>query len=223
VPKRFCSTPVYAAAPLRYAPHKLYLVEQGNKYMTKKVVTEKEREVRTYAEIWHTSRCLLIKGQEQPKGSHHQFMASLVFTAFTLEAYLNHVGHKLFQCWNDLERLGPNEKLHLIAEHIGLEIQKDRRPWQVMKDLFGFRNDIAHGKSVKLISKVIVSLDEYREEDIPENIPTKWEKYCNQRNAERAREDVEGIILAIRKTAKIVNEAPFAKGMQFRRSSLLDE
>jgi hypothetical protein len=191
--------------------------------MAKKIVTEKEREVRTYAEMWHTSRCLLIKGQEQPEGSHHQFMASIVFAAFTLEAYLNHVGLKLFQCWNDLERLGPNEKLYLIAEHIGLEIQRDRRPWQVIKDLFGFRNDIAHGKSVKLTSKEIVPLDKHRDEGFPENIPTKWEKYCNQRNAERASEDVEGIIRTIHKAAKIINEAPFAKGGQFRRSSLLDE
>lgn len=191
--------------------------------MAKKIVTEKEREVRTYSEMWHTSRCLLKKGQEQLEGSHHQFMASLVFTAFTLEAYLNHVGLKLFQCWNDLERLGPNEKLYLIAEHIGLEIQKDRRPWQVIKVLFGFRNDIAHGKSVKLTSKEIVPLNKHQEEGFPEDLLTKWEKYCNQRNAERAREDVERIILTIHETAKIEKEAPFAKGMQFRRSSLLDE
>jgi hypothetical protein len=191
--------------------------------MTKRVLTEKEREVRTYAEMWHTSWCLLKKGQEQPKGSHHQFMASLVFTAFTLEAYLNHVGLKLFQCWNDLERLGPNDKLNLIAEHIGLEIKRDRRPWQVMKDLFGFRNDIAHGKTVRLTSKEIVPLDKHQEEGFPEFIPTKWENFCNQKNAERAREDVEAIIRAIHETAKIEDETPFAKGMQFRSSSLLDE
>src|ERR1700730_14011868 len=70
-----------------------------------RVSVKKERNVITYAEMWHTSLCLLERGQEQVKASTHQFRASLVFTAFTLEAYLNHVGRKLFDCWEDLERL----------------------------------------------------------------------------------------------------------------------
>ena len=81
----------------------------------KKVLVNKEREVKTYAEMWHTSCCLLKKGLEEPEGSFHQFMASLVFTAFTLEAYLNHIGPKIFKCWGDLERLGPREKVNIIA------------------------------------------------------------------------------------------------------------
>jgi len=51
-----------------------------------KIAISKERNVRTYAEMWHTSRVLLQKGTEIEKSSHHQYIASLVFTAFTLEA-----------------------------------------------------------------------------------------------------------------------------------------
>jgi hypothetical protein len=47
------------------------------------ILIKKEREVNTYADMWHSSRCLLDKGIEDQKGSYHQFMASLVFTAFT--------------------------------------------------------------------------------------------------------------------------------------------
>jgi len=75
-----------------------------------KVAVKTEREIIAYSHMWHTSDCLLRRGQEQKAASFHQFMASLVFTAFTLEAYLNHIGSRLFQCWNDMERLGPNEK-----------------------------------------------------------------------------------------------------------------
>jgi hypothetical protein len=87
-----------------------------------KVTVTKDREVITYAELWHTSRCLLKKGQDEKEGSFHQFMASLVFTAFTLEAYLNHIGPKVFNCWAAIERLGPKEKLDIITEKIGLTI-----------------------------------------------------------------------------------------------------
>ncbi len=43
-----------------------------------KVIINKEREVNTYADMWHTSQCLLIKGIEDQKGCYHQFMASVV-------------------------------------------------------------------------------------------------------------------------------------------------
>ena len=165
--------------------------------MNMKVVTNTERDVRTYAEMWHTSGWLLKVGQENPMGSNHQFRASLVFTAFTLEAYLNHIGSKLFKSWDDLERLGPKEKLSIIAEHIGLGIDYSRRPWQVMKELFGFRNDIAHGKSITLTTSEAVPLKKHTDTIYPQFIRTKWEKYCNQKNAERARDDVEKIVYAI--------------------------
>ena len=191
--------------------------------MKKKVVTTKERQVRTYAEMWHTSRCLLKKGQDERLGSKHQFMASLVFTAFALEAYLNHVGAKLFKSWNDLERLGPKEKLNVIAERVGLDTDHGTRPWQVMKDLFGFRNDIAHGKTTQIVTREEVPFHKYKEESVPVFAATKWEKYCTQRNAERAREDVEAIVHAIHSASGIQDEHPFVQGLQIGSTSLVEE
>ena len=52
-----------------------------------KVSVSTKRHVYTYAELWHTSKALLERGQEQEAASAHQFRASLAFTAFTLEAY----------------------------------------------------------------------------------------------------------------------------------------
>ncbi|MDH3997767.1 MAG: hypothetical protein OET90_02905 [Desulfuromonadales bacterium] len=190
--------------------------------MAKQVVTTKERTVRTYTEMWHTSDCLLSLGQENPEGSYHQFMGSLVFTAFTLEAYLNHAGEKLFQCWSDLERLGPKEKLNVIAEHIGLEVNYGGRPWQVIKDLFGFRNDIAHGKTVEINKTEKVPLHKHTEEEGPLFTPTRWEKYCCEQNAVRAREDVEKIVHLIHEASGIQDEHPFDHGMQVWTSSLVE-
>ena len=66
------------------------------------VHVKKKRDVNTYALLWHTSWCLLEIGKNQSEGSFHQFLGSLAFTAFTLEAYLNHIGPKLFKTWDDL-------------------------------------------------------------------------------------------------------------------------
>ena len=127
----------------------------------RKVKIEKKRQVLTYADLWHTSRCLLEKGQEQEKGSFHQFMASLVFTTFSLEAYLNHVGPKIFRCWDVLERLTPQDKLNIIAEQIKLPIDYGRRPWGIVKELFGFRNYLAHGKTTTVAKTLEVPISKH--------------------------------------------------------------
>jgi hypothetical protein len=62
-----------------------------------KVVTVTiKRDVRIHGSLWPTSCWLLERGKEEKTGSSHLFMASLVFTAFTLEAYLNWLGGRLF-------------------------------------------------------------------------------------------------------------------------------
>ena len=114
-------------------------------------------------------------------------MASLVFTAFTLEAYLNHIGPKVFKCWDDLERLAPRKKLNVIAERLQVDINYGKRHWQVMKNLFGFRNDIAHGKSEDVKSSKVVPLDKYSDRSLGEYVRTKWEKYSTRENAIKAR------------------------------------
>jgi len=188
-----------------------------------KVTIKKEREVNTYADMWHTSRCLMDKGIKDQKGCYHQFMASLVFTAFTLEAYFNHIGPQLFKCWSDLERLGPNEKLNLITERLGVKIEHGKRPWQVMKVLFGFRNDIAHGKSQFIKLSEIVPHRKFSDVSLGEQVKTEWEKYCTKINAQKAREDVEKIIMALHERGKFKPAYPFTAGIQSHSATYSNE
>lgn len=187
------------------------------------VIIQKERKINTYADMWHTSHFLMEKGIEDQKGCNHQFMASLVFTAFTLEAYFNHIGQQLFRCWSDLERLGPKEKLNIIAEKLGVNIQYSKRPWQVMKNLFEFRNNIAHGKSQ--IIKIAKSVPHRKFSDVQfgELVQTKWEKYCTQANVRKAREDVEAIIKELHRVGKFRPDYPFFSGSQIRSATYSNE
>ena len=155
--------------------------------------------------------------------SVHQFRASLVFTAFTLEAYLNHIGAKIFSCWEDLERLSPKEKLNVIAERLEVEVLYGKRPWQIMKKLFQFRNDIAHGKSTKVKSEKILSLEKHSDDFHELFERTRWEKYCTEKNAIRTREDVEAIVKIMHKAAGFENDFPFVNGFQVRSATIVDE
>ncbi|WP_019602241.1 hypothetical protein [Teredinibacter turnerae] len=191
--------------------------------MTKKVEVRNEREVKSYAEFWHTSLCLLEMTNVVKEGHFHLVMGSLVFTAFTLEAYLNHIGSIVFKCWADLERLSPKEKLNVIAEKIEIEVDYGKRPWQSLTQLFQFRNDIAHGKTHTITKVEIETLEKHNKYYNPwdSRARTRWEEYCTQSNAERAREDVREIVGLILAAAKVENEYPFSMGLEYGGSTLL--
>ena len=174
----------------------------------------KERDVRIHANLWHTSMCLLERGQEQERASFHQFMGSLVFTAFTLEAYLNWLGEKLFPHWKYLERLNPKEKLEVISDRLGVKVELGGRPWQVMKDLFNFRNDIAHGKPETLATEKVEQIDDDFDEKLGRPDQTRWERCCTRENAERAREDVGQMLETLHLAAKIEDPGPFFRGFR---------
>ncbi|MBN1862310.1 MAG: hypothetical protein JW790_01525 [Dehalococcoidales bacterium] len=173
----------------------------------------KERQVITYAEIWHASHVMLDRGERKAKGSYYELMASLIFTAFTLEAYLNHIGKQIFSCWDDLEQLSPQKKLNVIAEKLGVDKDDGKRPFQTIKELFKFRNDVAHGKSVVLKSEDLISATGAELDDYMYRLPeTEWETYCSLENSKRAREDVKSIIERIH-DASGVTEYIFGLGI----------
>ena len=85
----------------------------------------KSRDVRVHGELWHTSQILLDHGQERPEGCTHQFRASSVFTAFSLEAYLNWLGALRVPNWRHLQGLKPRNKVEVVAGQLGVSIDLD--------------------------------------------------------------------------------------------------
>ena len=64
----------------------------------------------------------MLRHMHDDKERWAECMAGLLLVALSYEAYLNHVGHHLFECWTDyLDRLSPEGKLRLICE-AGVEI-----------------------------------------------------------------------------------------------------
>ena len=168
---------------------------------SKRIVrTNKKGTINTYAELWRTSNFFLKQGKNGDSGFFQQFLSSLIFRAFTMEAYLNHIGDQIFNCWEDIENLSPPRKLNVIAEHLKVVIDKGKRPWQTFSDLFGFRNLLAHGRSEVLEESPEIPLDRYNLNDA-EFIKTEWEEYCTKENAERAKEDIDQIITIFQEAA----------------------
>jgi hypothetical protein len=168
---------------------------------------------------------LLRVGQEEQRGSAHQFRASLVFRAFALEAYLNWQGEHLIPHWKYLERLSPRDKLDLLAELSHVTPDYGSRPWQIVKDLYGFRNDIAHGKPENIISESSEDVNEFLDAKLGTFIQTDWERFCTEDNAVRAQVDVEKIAHALYDGANMKDKSkgpydPFAGGFQVHGADL---
>jgi hypothetical protein len=164
-----------------------------DKPKAKKARVTKKRDVRVHAELWHTSNCLLDAGQKESKGSAHQFRASLIFRAFSLEALLNFLGQHLIGHWKYLERLSPIEKLELLTDVIHVKPDYGSAPWQTVKELFIFRNALAHGKPETLSSETFEDLDDFLDGNLGEYLQTNWERLCTEKNAVRAQADLEKV------------------------------
>jgi hypothetical protein len=185
-----------------------------NRAKQKALVTQ-ERNVRTYAELWHASSKVLEKGIRDEVGSSWQFLASIVLTAFAFEAYLNHVGAEAVVSWQDSARLPLFEKLELICSTLNVTVPgKHSRPMQTVVELFKFRNTLAHGKTETIKAEPKYIDVENVDTHFNSRLPTHWEKLIKGSGfAERAREDVEQVIRLIHDARPEPKEYPFTSGL----------
>ncbi|MEO6338624.1 MAG: hypothetical protein ABIO39_01185 [Caulobacteraceae bacterium] len=160
-----------------------------------------EREVNTYAELWHASDVVLTKGQADRQGSAWQYLSSLILSAFAFEAYMNHVGDAHFPNWDDLERLGPMEKLRHLSLAFKIDLGSNgERPLQTLRELIRLRNVLAHGRSVTLKPEpVLLPYDDPEfEAHIQAEPTTFWEQRIREPSfALKVREDLERALTVV--------------------------
>ena len=184
--------------------------------MTKDATYEGEREVKTFVDLFHGSKVLLDKSKSQQEGSYFTTMGSLLLTAFTFEAFLNHLGHKKIKFWNEIDRISINSKYTVLCEEFEIKPDYSKKPYQTIKQLFRFRNSIAHGRSEVLnVNKKVSS-----EDDPWQHEPkTDWEEFCTEINADKTREDVGKIIKELNEAAGL-GDYPFISGMTISSISI---
>ena len=115
--------------------------------MAKDAVYEGEREVRTFVDLAHGADVLIMKTEQEQKGSNYTIISSLLLTAFTFEAYLNHLGSKKIKFWDEIESIKVMDKYSVLCKEFEIVPDFSQQPYQTIKALFKFRNSIAHGKS----------------------------------------------------------------------------
>jgi hypothetical protein len=174
----------------------------------------KEREIITYSQLWRASGVFLDHAKAEPNGSSYPALASLTFSAFALEAFLNHIGERLFETWRDIEPLSPRAKVNVLCERIGLTPDWGTQPWQVVPEIIAFRNKVAHGKNEILRVEKEVPQDEKYNQIFNEFLFADWQSYATADKAERVRDRLLALFKMIHTGANLENDWLLRDGTQ---------
>ena len=168
--------------------------------------------VLTYSYLRHSSKSLLKIAKDNEEGSVHTSMSSLILTAFTLEASLNHIGEKLFPFWKDVEKnLSPESKLKFISHEIKVSPDFSKKPYQSFKKILQFSNTLAHGKTETVQGSWVVNVDD----TLTSKIETEWQKMCTPEVAGKILDDISSIVTELYKKAGMGDYPFFSTGHGF--------
>jgi hypothetical protein len=113
--------------------------------------------------------------------------------------------------------------LGLLCDLIYVTPDYGSRPWQIAKELFAFRNYLAHGKPENLKTESMEDLNDFIDGKLGDKALTKWEPFSTEANAVRAKEDVEQIANLLYEKANVQHggiRGPFAFGSQIHSAHI---
>jgi hypothetical protein len=163
---------------------------------------QKERDFRPHAEHYHAACVFYDNASKTERGSALQLQGSFVFCAFCIEAYLNHMGSTNLTYWDDVEKSSVFTKLRLLMAEFGIRLPDGQRPLQTIRQLFRYRNWMAHSKS-RVIKEEIefdADIDDSARMTTPRD---KWDDFISLQNAKLCLEDVADLIKTLNAKAPV--------------------
>ncbi len=148
------------------------------------------RKVYTYRYMIKIAETMLH--QAQNNNEYNNSISTIVFCAFALEGFLNHVGEELVKEWTEAcEKYKPKDKLVFLADKFNIEINFGKNPFQSFKIIFEIRNQLAHPKTREHTkdSKYKVKVNEKSTWSVD-----RWECYSNEKEANKILIDTKLII-----------------------------
>lgn len=173
-----------------------------------KIITG-EGEIRSFAYLRQGAKHFLQTAEEMELGKYYNLMSSMLFCAFSLEAYVTHLGEKLLKDdWEYFKRLNPVGKLKLLDKILNLKIDCFKSPFSVFADIFSYRNKLVHGKTETVSTPSIKPNKKF-----PVEFETKWQKITTIKTAKRFVENTELMMNWLYENTKIDELPPDCFGM----------
>jgi hypothetical protein len=147
---------------------------------------------KTYMYCRVAAQRALKQAAQQEMGSFYFRMMAGTFAAFTVEAYLNHLGKQKVSDWKAIEgKLGPREKLLILKQLLRLSIDQSCRPFQTLDSMLKLRNALAHGKTATVSSENLTKGLNEESTHWPE---PHWKTLCSLESVTRMVEDAEAMV-----------------------------
>ena len=149
--------------------------------------------VSTFSILFTSARRSLKAAQDSEEGSFYEILNCLVMGAFTVEAYLNHLGQ--IQCsanFEKFEKLSVWQKYRRLRETCSLSVEGISEAYASVDKLLQFRNSMAHGRTET--NSIVLDIED---KTIPLAISQSalgWRKSVTREFAEEAIAGVEDLI-----------------------------
>jgi hypothetical protein len=153
-----------------------------------------KRTVATYTYLRAVSWFAFDLAKKNEIGRYNHLITTMLFSAFCLEAFLNHVGKDKITFWENLKSLTPQNKLKVISSVIGFEPDFSKRPFQTFTAIFSLRNNLVHAETIEIENGFL--LNEGNDIAPLENL-SKWEEQITIGNAKRFLDDTKEMVLEI--------------------------
>ncbi|KRG71701.1 hypothetical protein [Pseudoxanthomonas dokdonensis] len=99
-----------------------------------------------HGHVVHAAITLAESIRSSPKHEPRHFLPLAVFIAFSFEAYMNDVGARVCEFWDQVERNRWREKVEILHSLAGKTTDWGRDPLQFVHQIFALRDSLAHGK-----------------------------------------------------------------------------
>jgi hypothetical protein len=135
-------------------------------------------------------------------------MNAILYSAFTLEAFINHLGATGIPFWQIIERpLRVREKLDVLCSVLKITPDFGVPPFQSLTEAFRLRDLIAHGRTEDLSLSAPHKFGTMEELRVP---LTQWESLCSPERAARIVADTRSILNRLHAAANLGPTAPLA-------------
>ncbi|MDX2264918.1 MAG: hypothetical protein NW215_08095 [Hyphomicrobiales bacterium] len=154
-------------------------------------VYSRDRTAIPHIYFWNAANHLFEAGQKRAPGFGYLYLAGIVFYAFSLESFLNHIGNHFGETWFDKKDRTPiRKKLEKVQTHLKLT---NASPWTVVEELIAFRDLAAHGKDTPLHDQKQIEGSVPYLDPVSEFLRAPWE-VRDIDNAIRIKSEIETVL-----------------------------
>lgn len=100
--------------------------------------------------VWKALLAMYERLEKHPPKRRREMLPIAVFSAFTIEAYLNSVGSRVVPFWNEIERVPWKNKVKILHSAAKKKPKWGEDPLQFLTEIFDLRDRLAHGKPEKM-------------------------------------------------------------------------